>query len=134
MDTVAGLVLMTPSLGFVDLSVINGEVIVRDGKLLTLDLQVNCLQGRILIFDICVPRTHYPGFCLSPLGTCVILQPFVISKYSKDYLLCIPWRHCRNSVGFSRAPPAAGTHGRGPKSFPVHLPKTIVVSPESEHP
>ena len=31
---------MTPSLGFVDLSVINGEVIVKDGKLLTTDLQV----------------------------------------------------------------------------------------------
>ena len=40
MDTVAGLVLMTPSIGFVDLSVINGEVIVKDGKLLTLHLQV----------------------------------------------------------------------------------------------
>ena len=31
---------MAPSLGFVDLSVINGEVIVKDGKLLTVDLQV----------------------------------------------------------------------------------------------
>ena len=29
-----------PSLGWVDLSVINGEIIVKDGTLLTLDVQV----------------------------------------------------------------------------------------------
>lgn len=39
-DPVAGLVLCTPSLGWVDLSVINGEIIVKDGKLLTLNVQV----------------------------------------------------------------------------------------------
>ncbi len=39
-DPVAGLLYCTPSIGFVDLSVINGEVIVRDGELQTLDLKV----------------------------------------------------------------------------------------------
>lgn len=39
-DPVAALILCSPSLGWVDLSVINGEVIVENGKLLTLDLQV----------------------------------------------------------------------------------------------
>ena len=39
-DPVAGLILCTPSIGFVDLSIINGEVIVKDGKLTTLDLAV----------------------------------------------------------------------------------------------
>ena len=39
-DPVAALVLCTPSIGFVDLSVINGEVIVRDGKFTTIELQV----------------------------------------------------------------------------------------------
>lgn len=36
----AGLLLLTPSLGFVDLSIINGEVVVQDGVLKTADLQV----------------------------------------------------------------------------------------------
>lgn len=40
-DTIAGLVLCAPSLGWVDLSVINGEIIVKDGQLLTLNLQVS---------------------------------------------------------------------------------------------
>lgn len=35
-----GLVLCAPSLGWVDLSVINGDIIVKDGNLLTLDVQV----------------------------------------------------------------------------------------------
>lgn len=39
-DPVAALIYCTPSLGWVDLSVINGQVTVRDGKLQTLDLQV----------------------------------------------------------------------------------------------
>ena len=30
-----------PSVGWVDLSVINGEIVVKDGELKTLDLQVN---------------------------------------------------------------------------------------------
>ena len=38
-DPIGGLVLCGPSLGWVDLSVINGEIIVRDGNLLTLDVQ-----------------------------------------------------------------------------------------------
>ena len=40
-DAVAGLILCTPSIGFVDLSIINGEFVVRDGKLLTVDLAVS---------------------------------------------------------------------------------------------
>lgn len=40
-DPVAGLVLCAPSLGWVDLSVINGEIIVRDGKLVTVHVQVS---------------------------------------------------------------------------------------------
>ncbi len=39
-DPVAGLLYCTPSIGSVDLSVINGDVVVRDGELLTLDLKV----------------------------------------------------------------------------------------------
>ncbi|BDA49398.1 5'-deoxyadenosine deaminase [Coccomyxa sp. Obi] len=38
-DPVAGLLYCTPSIGSVDLSVINGDVVVRDGELLTLDLK-----------------------------------------------------------------------------------------------
>lgn len=40
---IAGLLLLTPSIGFVDLSIINGDVIVRDGTLLTTDLQASLL-------------------------------------------------------------------------------------------
>ena len=42
-DPVTGLLYCTPSIGFVDLSVINGEVIVRDGELLSLDLKVTAV-------------------------------------------------------------------------------------------
>ena len=38
-DPVASLILCTP--GYVDLSVINGEIVVRDGQLLTCDLDVS---------------------------------------------------------------------------------------------
>ena len=46
-DPVAALLLCTPSIGFVDLSVINGRVVVRDGALKTLDLPV-CLQANLI--------------------------------------------------------------------------------------
>ena len=36
----AALVFCTPSIGLVDLSVINGHIVVQDGQLLTLNLQV----------------------------------------------------------------------------------------------
>ena len=39
-DQVANLIMAAPSVGWVDLSVINGEIIVKDGVLQTLDLQV----------------------------------------------------------------------------------------------
>ena len=42
MDPVAALVLCTPGHGPVDVSVINGRVIVKDGKLTTVDLKA-CL-------------------------------------------------------------------------------------------
>lgn len=42
-DPVAALVLCTP--GTVDLSVVNGEVVVEGGRLLTCDVQVGCLRG-----------------------------------------------------------------------------------------
>ena len=32
---------LVPSMGFVDLSVINGEVVVQDGRFKTIDLQVH---------------------------------------------------------------------------------------------
>ena len=39
-DLIAALVLCTPTIGFVDLSVINGRIVVQDGKLTTLDVKV----------------------------------------------------------------------------------------------
>lgn len=49
-DPVAALLYCTPSIGFVDLSVINGEVIVQNGHLKTLDLQVGLsLRCEILL-------------------------------------------------------------------------------------
>ena len=39
-DQVANLIMAAPSVGWVDLSVINGEIVVKDGVLQTLDLQV----------------------------------------------------------------------------------------------
>jgi len=41
-DPVASLILCTP--GYVDLSVVNGEAVVKDGKLTTLDLDVSQLH------------------------------------------------------------------------------------------
>ena len=39
-DPVASLIMCAPSVGWVDMSVINGEIVVKDGKLQTLDMQV----------------------------------------------------------------------------------------------
>ena len=39
-DPVAALLYCTPSIGSVDLSVIDGHIIVKDGHLLTVDVQV----------------------------------------------------------------------------------------------
>lgn len=39
-DPVAALVFCAPSLGFVDLSIINGTIIVEDGKFVSMDLKV----------------------------------------------------------------------------------------------
>ena len=39
-DPVAALLFCTPAINCVDLSVINGHIVVQDGRLLTLDLQV----------------------------------------------------------------------------------------------
>ena len=47
-DPIAGLVFCAPSLGWVDLSVINGDIIVKDGKLLTLNLQVKTTHLKTL--------------------------------------------------------------------------------------
>ena len=43
-DPVANLIMAAPSVGWVDLSVINGDIIVKDGVLQTLDLQVPTLS------------------------------------------------------------------------------------------
>lgn len=51
-DPVASLILCTP--GYVDLSVINGEVVVRDGQLTTCDLDVSA--------------GAWPGLCASEDG------------------------------------------------------------------
>jgi cytosine/adenosine deaminase-related metal-dependent hydrolase len=40
-DPVGSLIYCTPSIGFVDFSIINGEVVVQDGELKTLDLKVS---------------------------------------------------------------------------------------------
>ena len=39
-DPVASLIMCAPSVGWVDMSVINGDIVVKDGKLQTLDMQV----------------------------------------------------------------------------------------------
>lgn len=39
-DPIGALIFCTPSIGWVDLSVINGEIVVQEGKLQTLDLKV----------------------------------------------------------------------------------------------
>ena len=51
-DLVAALLFCTPGLGPVDLSVINGEVIVQAGQLTTCDLKVGHMQGWVLSFCI----------------------------------------------------------------------------------
>ena len=54
-DPVAALVFCTPSIGWVDLSVINGDVIVQDGKLQTLDLKASklCCALWLRLCDTC---------------------------------------------------------------------------------
>ena len=44
MDPVAALILCTPGIGNVDISVINGKIVVKDGKLTTIDLKVRQLS------------------------------------------------------------------------------------------
>ena len=48
-DLVAALLFCTPGLAPVNLSVINGEVIVKDGQLMTCDLQVGTKKRNIKI-------------------------------------------------------------------------------------
>ena len=50
-DPVAALLLCTPSIGFADLSVINGQIIVQDGAFCNLDLKVQPA--------ICSPATKH---------------------------------------------------------------------------
>ena len=51
---VASLIMCAPSVGWVDMSVINGEIVVKDGKLKTLDMQVlSMLQAHLIM--------HIPG-------------------------------------------------------------------------
>ena len=53
-DLVAALLFCTPGLDPVDLSVINGEVVVRDGKILTCDMKVRgCSSCPLLHMCIC---------------------------------------------------------------------------------
>lgn len=60
-DLVAALVFCTPGLPSVDLSVINGDVIVKDGQMLTCDVKVS---GRVLCCCHCCCHLqrccHYP--------------------------------------------------------------------------
>lgn len=46
-DPVAALLYCTSSIGSVDLSVINGHIVVKDGQLMTIDLQVG---GQLHVF------------------------------------------------------------------------------------
>ncbi|KAK9786168.1 hypothetical protein WJX73_005459 [Symbiochloris irregularis] len=59
MDPVAALIYCTPSLGWVDLSVINGEVIVKNGKLQSLDLQALLEEHRQRSEKLC---SHLPSW------------------------------------------------------------------------
>ena len=57
-DPVASLIMCAPSVGWVDMSVINGEIVVKDGKLQTLDMQVLIHpsprgQAHVMLHDTC---------------------------------------------------------------------------------
>ena len=59
-DPVAALLLCTPSIGVVDLSVINGRIIVRDGVLTTLDLPVRT-RARLFGLALVAPVPGQPS-------------------------------------------------------------------------
>lgn len=70
-DPIGALIFCTPSIGYVDLSVINGDIIVQDGKLQTLDLKVHscnlATQCAILLPSAMSPiiRIGSPDVCNS---------------------------------------------------------------------
>ena len=47
-DVVAALLYCTPTIGFVDLSVINGRIVVQDGRLAGVDLKVSITVSQLL--------------------------------------------------------------------------------------
>ena len=53
----AALMFCTPGIGSVDLSVINGHIVVQDGQLLTLNLQVgffgNLCRQAVTVAELC---------------------------------------------------------------------------------
>lgn len=48
-DPIAALIYCTPSIGWVDLSIINGDIIVQDGKLQTVDLKVRFADSQYAV-------------------------------------------------------------------------------------
>ena len=70
-DRVANLIMAAPSVGWVDLSVINGEIVVKDGTLQTLDLQV---------LDLPHPCSGCHGCHLACMKLCCRCLPECLTK------------------------------------------------------
>ena len=70
-DPVAALVFCAPSLGFVDLSIINGVIIVEDGTFTSMDLKVTAPDAAcISLFALMWLQDHWTLSCSAPvLGT-----------------------------------------------------------------
>ena len=66
MDPIGALIFCTPTIGTVDLSVINGDIIVKDGKLQTIDLKVGFV---CMLSSCCCTSSDAAAFYNKPVDT-----------------------------------------------------------------